>query len=760
MALTEKLIAIADAIRKKTGETDFLTLDEMPIKISEITVTERIETLLKPGDYPSYITPEVLEVVSKVRSAQKDDSITFIAMSDSHYPAEQRDLNFYEDETVASTIQANQAAKVLTYLLKPDFFAHLGDVSTGAGTTTPEILKTQIEEFINYFREASGNLPVFLCIGNHDAGIYYHDSQTDGEIHTLSGSYLYNNFTAHSISDNTVVGGEENGGYCYRDFMDKKLRVIMLNTSEKLVARQKDVTTFGSQRLWLANVLLDLNNKTDAADWGFIVLSHYPADYGATMPLSYVLEAYVKGTSVTITDPENSDYYRGDGTNQSVNFSGKNKAKFVAQFHGHIHNFLTSRLYSNASGSPIQYDAWRICTPNGQFNRENYYGVFGDIDFADTQTYPKTRNTANGTSFVVNVINPSEEKIYSFCYGAGPEKPREIFYNFNKIKYSIITKGTNINFTNLSDSIYEGDRYETELYAEEGYSLTHAQVMVTMNGEVISNAYSYDATTQKGVITIEKVIGEISINATTNVAAYYTINRNIDTQYATSTSDSKKIYPDNEGHFEHSETITLKDCLYYFDTLSVKMGGVDITSSKNNDGSSYVTEVEASGDTPGYCIINIKNVTGKIEITAIGYINFDKVNQLPLAIDTDGTLYNGGKGYLENHRMSTSSGAIQEVQGMYLSGLIAIDFTSQSLILHNVGTKTVSYNVSTVIGVNSDKTTVNGRVLLADLTPSDDNSITITSSNWGTTDLSKVKYVRISCSYLGEDSVVNVVNNT
>ena len=32
----------------------------------------------------------------------------------------------------------------------------------------------------------------------------------------------------------TVFGGEENGGYCYRDFADKKLRVIMLNTSEQM----------------------------------------------------------------------------------------------------------------------------------------------------------------------------------------------------------------------------------------------------------------------------------------------------------------------------------------------------------------------------------------------------------------------------------------------------------------------------------------------------------------------------------------------
>ena len=37
MALTNKLSAIGDAIREKTGKTDLMTLDEMPVEISAIT---------------------------------------------------------------------------------------------------------------------------------------------------------------------------------------------------------------------------------------------------------------------------------------------------------------------------------------------------------------------------------------------------------------------------------------------------------------------------------------------------------------------------------------------------------------------------------------------------------------------------------------------------------------------------------------------------------------------------------------------------
>ena len=502
MALIDKLTAIANAIRSKSGKTATLTLDEMPTEIAALSAEEQ----LKASEYPYYISPEVVEVVNKVNSVRHSDSIVFVAMSDSHYCADQV-IDFYETETNASTIQANQAAKVLAYLLNVDFFAHLGDVSCGANTTTPDMLKEQIEGFISYFREAKSDLPVFICIGNHDAGIYYHDVQTDGNIHTMTGEYLYNNFTAHSESDDTVVGGEEYGGYCYRDFADKKLRVIMLNTSEKLVGAQIDNTTYGAQRLWLANALLDLNSKADATEWGFIILSHYPADYGATMPLSQLLEAYVKGSSVTITDPANSDYYKGDGTSQTVSFAGKNSAKFVAQFHGHIHNFLYSKLYSNASGSAVQYDAWRMCIPNGQFNRENTYGTVSNISFAEDKKYTKIADTANGTSFVVNVINPSEEKIYSFCYGAGYDR----IIGFGSVVYYSVTRTlANVTTNNTILSVENGKSFSETITLTSGCDMK--TITVTMGGvDITSTAVTIDNGNYQ--IDIAEVTGNIVITA-------------------------------------------------------------------------------------------------------------------------------------------------------------------------------------------------------------------------------------------------------
>lgn len=640
MSVNSKMTAIADAIRAKSGKSAPMTLDEMAVEIGALSAEEK----LKASEYPEYIHSEVLDVANKIASVRRDESIIFIAMADSHYPANESSIS-YGENTIKSALQANQAAKVLTYLLKPDFVAHLGDIGAGAGSTTPDILKSQIDGFLDYFREAGSDIPLFLAIGNHDAGIYYHDEQTDGDVHTLSGQWLYENFTAHSASSDTVTDGEEYGGYCYRDFDDKKLRVFMLNTSEKLVAIQKDLTTYGAQRVWFANALLDLNSKADAADWGFIVLCHYPADYGETMPLSKLFEAYVNGKSFTITDPAGG-YYQGDGTNQTVNFAGKNSAKFLAQFHGHIHNFLASRLYNNASGNPVQYNAWRVCVPNGEANpyRDNYYGTYGNISFKEAQEYPKTADTASGTAFVVNVINPSEQLIYSFCYGAGYDRTislEDVTY------YSVTANLTGATLSSSSYSIQEGDPYTGTVTVQSGYEL---------------------------------------------------------------------------------------------DSIVIKMGSADITSTAFNSSTG---------------VISIAEVTGAISITVVAKVPL--VNLLPMAVDSSGASYNGGKGYKSGYRLSTSSGSEKAQSGAYVSGLIPYTH-GKDIKLVNVGNGAVdSYGNSSYLMPYYSLTGFHKFVDLATLTPDADGIITVPGSTLvslaaGTT--YQYKYFRLSCTYLGNDSAV------
>lgn len=446
-----------------------------------------VEELLKPVDLPDYVKMEVSEVASRVRQVLQDDSIVSITASDTHYPG---DGASYSDEyqTNESTPHLCMAIKALGYLLPLDFIAHLGDIGRGDKADSPDALKKQNTDFLAWFKEAVNEIPVFVSIGNHDSGIYFHSEQTDGAAHTVSGDWLYQNHTALAASENTVFAGEEYGGYGYRDFPTKKLRVFFLNTSEQLIAAQEDAATLESQRTWFSTALDELNAKTDAAEWKWLILSHYPADYGATMPLSVMLKNYM---------------------------DAENPARFLCQFHGHVHNFLADKLSIYENGSKVQYDGRRLCVPNGQYNRENYYttiGAYPDINFAESQNWPKTPDTAEDTAFTVNVINPSEEVIYSFCYGAGYDRVVGIAAT---VYYSISKSLTNAAVSSDVTSVEEGGAFTATISANDGYDLS--TVKVTMGGvDVTSTVYS------NGTISIASVTGNVVITAVAVKRVNYT----------------------------------------------------------------------------------------------------------------------------------------------------------------------------------------------------------------------------------------------
>jgi hypothetical protein len=280
-----------------------------------------------------------------------------------------------------------------------------------------------------------------------------------------------------------------------------------------------------------------------------------------------------------------------------------------------------------------------VCIPNAQYNRENYYGEFSGIQYSEDTSYPKTPGTAKDTSFVVNVINPSEQRIYSICYGAGYDRTISLE---GIVYYSIHTDLIGATVESKATSIKEGDSYTGTITVTEGYTLD--SVVVTMDGE-------------------------------------------------------------------------------------------DITADVYADG-----------------VVTIPEVTGTVVITIIA--KAPPVNLFTLALDTDGSLYNGGLGYKSGYRISTSSGSEKASTGSYVSGYIPVNLATDTLKLYNVGTDAVNDSKAWMIGFNNLGTSVNGQVGLASLTPDEDGALTIGPDSWPGTDLSAVKYVRLSCSYIGDDSQI------
>lgn len=503
---------------------------------------------------PDYVKQEALALAQKVRSVQTDSTITFLTMADFHHCAGQSDTDWQENINKGN-LHACMAAKILSYCLDLDFVCHLGDLSFGTETTTGQLLRSQVGQLNRWLRDAWAGIPQFRTVGNHDTGLY------GGEL--VGTDYLYSAFGAHCTG---AVYGSVEHGYCYRDFPEKKMRVICLNTSEgeSISGSEAAYICSADQLLWFAKVLREVGSLEG---WSILVLSHYPLDYLGTHPAAAVVEAYLDGGMLI----KNGRF---------VDFSGHNKAKFIAQFHGHTHCLKFDKLHTidTNTSTATPFDAWRVAVPNASFYRNNHitgadqYGIV----FGEEETWDKTAETGADTAFLVNVVDPRKEVIYAFCYGAGYDRVigyADIPY------YRVVTVLDHVVCTGAPLAAAEGDALEIWLKPKLGYNLN--SIRVTMNG-------------------------------------------------------------------------------------------VDITEEAWDNG-----------------WVRVGAVSGNVVITASAIPIQDYVNQLPLALDTDGSIYNGC-GYQAGFRLD-SNGTETAEDGMYTTGFIPCKY-GDYIYLKNV---TFQYGAAT-----------------------------------------------------------------
>lgn len=125
---------------------------------------------------------------------------------------------------------------------------------------------------------------------------------------------------------------------------------------------------------------------------------------------------------------------------------------------------------------------------------------------------------------------------------------------------------------------------------------------------------------------------------------YYTVS------YALTSVDSSSAAASVKGGEAYTTTLSTAEN-YTIQSVVVTMGGVDITATAYSGG-----------------VISIAEVTGDIVITAVA-TGF--TNQIPISINTSGTVYNG-VGYKAGYRLSTSSGNESAASGMTVTGFIPV----------------------------------------------------------------------------------------
>lgn len=481
--------AIADAIRLKTTRLDHYRISEM-----EDAIIERLPF----GGIPQYHYQEAGRVIERLRTLKTlhPNNICFGTIADNH-------MDKTNDNLKASAINASFALETVGQMAPCDFVANLGDnhVGTNIDTNSDYANIVFMERCTRYALMAQDG---YSLVGNHEK------SNSTEKLYNLMG--IYNNFDSHVEPENIIRG------YGFSDYADKKVRVIVLNTTDYWNIQGGNGMSY-SQKEFLMKAL-DLSAKTDYASWTIIILSHIPldflgGDYNKGADLKSILKAYNDGTTATIKI--NDSYARAEGEKDaystsifpdglSYNYSGKNAPKII-NIHGHIHTNKYGKLKFIDDNTEL--DMVRVATPNSSFNGNastNRYTEYGDysITTEEANKIKKAANSKADTSATFYLIDLDNQVIYSVGYGADID--RTIPYKDATV-YTVTYNLTDVTSSNTSSAIIEEEPYSTTLTVGKDYILD--TVKVTMGGaDITSTAYS------NGVISISNAIGDIVITAT------------------------------------------------------------------------------------------------------------------------------------------------------------------------------------------------------------------------------------------------------
>lgn len=449
------------------------------------------------GDIPSYHFLECARVLENIKNFKEahPNSLTFGTVSDIHV------LNndaTYEAKSKASAKHSAFALEMIGAMAECDFIANLGDNCWENGIDTDNAL-LGARYSINALKPAFDRLTSFNLVGNHDKSDY-----TEAQYNLIG---VHNDF---DVASSTVIRG-----FGYKDYTDKKVRVIVLNTCDYLNASGGCALSY-EQKDFLMRAL-DLSSKSGSADWQILLLSHIPldwngGDYNYYADLQSILNAYEGGTTASIT--VNSSYAKNETPSNYAtyssgklvyNYSGKNSAKIIANIHGHVHTNKISKIANTQIA--------RVATPNTSpdLNKSESYPTYGDYSISTDEAtkIKKLEGTAKDTSATFYCIDLDEQVIYAYGYGADID--RTVPYKQATI-YTVSYALTLCSVSNSVSQAVEGSSYSTTIVpTDEGGTIK--SLKVTMGGaDITSSCYS------NGVITIANVTGNISITAVAEMA--------------------------------------------------------------------------------------------------------------------------------------------------------------------------------------------------------------------------------------------------
>ena len=597
MALTDKLTAIADAIRAKGGTSDTLTLAEMP------------------------------QAIAALPSCGTEEDTTDFSQQNSKVTEYMTAAEVYTDADFASiTVANNYNDSTQTTWERPN-----GTALTAAEAGRVYIIDEETGKGWNNSVSVGENTIINLVPGHwHSCLVRNNDGMITGIARVKGSGQVRMIYVPNSVHNFRDIGGWPcDGG----------------TVNYGLIYRGAQLSYYSSG----SNAVYSLINSTGI---------HYLRDIcGIRCEIDMRTDAQVTGISSSPLgeDVEYIHYPYSDASyTDIVNPTGSYAAQTKAM--------ITKIMENIAHGIPTYIHCQAGADRTGVICMvlEALLGVAGrdcDKDYELTTfyyqgSYYRPRTDSNWVA-LRNYINglPGDtlrDKTVSLCKLMGIQAslinryrkamivgtPEDISY-LNSVVYSM----TNVSASNATATVENGGSYTTTLSASTGFALS--SVTVTMGGIDIT-ATVYDSNT--GAITIPVVTGDIII------AASAINNARSVTYTLTNAASSNTASIVNDG--DSYTTILSANSGYALSSVTVTMGGIDITDSVYSAGTGTVS---------------IPAVTGNVVITATAVVS--RTDVLRQSVSSDGTPYNGGMGYKSGYRLN-SGGNEAAKSGVYCSGFI------------------------------------------------------------------------------------------
>jgi predicted phosphodiesterase len=353
---------------------------------------------------PSYAQNEIRKLSTKILKEQSSSNITFEFITDSHYD----ERSIYRE----TALEHFEEAKQLANNIHPDFIVHGGDIIDGFSPKNQSIKNLDIAT--NYILKGERS-PVFLVKGNHDDNSYYNVRRTPRSTENVIFPKEMYELTVKKY-ENTVTRDKSNPEdmYYYRDFPNKKLRVIILNTNDIPIIykrngslKYKGIMQYGisnEQLNWVAHTALNFSDKKDKREWKVIFFSHVcflrKINFNRSIAngdvMLNIIEAFKKGKEYSSMRTI-GDYAQS----VDVDFTSQGPMKVIAMISGHVHKDAIAKV------NGIDF----ITTLNSVPIRSN-----------PRVTPIRRLNTVTENAFDVFSINTRSRIIYIYRYGAGSDR--------------------------------------------------------------------------------------------------------------------------------------------------------------------------------------------------------------------------------------------------------------------------------------------------------------------------------------------------